>query len=79
MARLAIVGLLSLALLVLQVSSQLHSGSGSGNDTDYDYYEYYDDGNTTVVEDHVWIEPYIPVDPTWADDLCLRYRDGAYV
>lgn len=75
MARLAIVGLLSLAVLVLEVSSQ--SSSGSGNLTDYEYYDY-DNGTTAPVE-NVWIEPFIPIDPTWSDELCVRYRDGAII
>lgn len=75
MARLAILGLLSLALLVLKASAQ-NPGSGIDptkvDDSDYEL-DY-----SGLQPDHigVWFEPVISPDPRWREDICRRYRNG---
>lgn len=72
MARLAILGLLSLALLALKVSAQ--SGFDPTRVDDSDYEPWF----SGLQPDHigVWIEPVIPPDPNWRNETCRRYRNG---
>ena len=75
MARLAILGLLSLSLLALKVSANPDLDPTRIDDSDYD------PGSTPGVAsgpDHVgvWIEPVIPPDPNWRSAICHRYRNS---
>lgn len=74
MARLAILGLLSLALLALKASAQ----SGIPDPTRVDDSDY-DPGDSSGLQPDnvgVWIEPVIPPDPNWRSAICHRYRNG---
>ena len=77
MARLAMLGVLSLALLALKVSAQLGSGLNETmlDDADYEDLLYSGDHFDRPCPPE-WIEPVVPPDPTWRNDLCLRYRNG---
>ena len=73
MARLAIVGLLSLSLLVLQTSAQSGVDETIIDDSDYN-----SESSGLQPEPDIggWTEPEVPHDPDWRDNICNRYRYG---
>ena len=87
MARLAILGLLSLALLVSETSAQTGMNDTVNgtlvddadyewdNGTGYGYLDTTETTETTVLGE--WIEPVIPPDANWTNLVCQRYRHGA--
>lgn len=75
MAKLAIMGLLSLALLALKVSASAEPGL---DPTRVDDSDYEPSGFSGLQPDRVgvWIEPVIPPDPNWRSAICHRYRNS---
>ena len=80
MAKLAILGLLSLVLLVVNVAAQ-ESGDTMIDDDDYGTLYSGSEPEPEVVQDPRWFEPEVRPDPNWRDleQLCHRYRIGAIV
>lgn len=73
MARLAI-GLLSLALLAVEIAAQSGFDDTRVDDVDYPFFS---GSEPPPSSEPLWIQPFVPADPDWRDDLCERYRIGA--
>ena len=75
MAKLAI-GLLSLALLALEIAAQSGIDETRVDDADYIFFSG-SEPPSELPPQPGWTEPFVPPDPSWQDDICHRYRNGA--
>ena len=76
MARLAVLGLLSLALLVAELAAQQGSGLEAtiADDSDYGYTDLFSGSGDWS---DGWEPPYISDDRNWTEHICDRYPAGA--